>query len=87
MEIIKRHGRKERFDERKLYSSVYMAALIAEYGEKRSEKLASLAVKILKKKVKNKTVTSDFLRKQIIAILNKKDKEVAFLYRTHLDVS
>jgi len=87
MEIIKRHGKKVLFDERKLYASIYAAALTAEYGEKKSEKLASGIVKILKKKVKNKIVTSDFLRKKAIEILNKKDKEVAFLYKTHLDVS
>ncbi len=87
MEIIKRHGKKVRFDERKLYASIYAAALTAEYGEKRSEKFASSVVKTLKKKVKNKTVTSDFLRKHAIEILNKKDKEVAFLYKTHLDLS
>ncbi len=87
MHVVKRHGKKERFDERKLYGSIYSAAMTNGYGEKKSEKLADTICSSIKKKYSKKTVTSSELRKATIAILKKKDKDVAFLYETHLDLS
>ncbi|MBI4158821.1 hypothetical protein HY500_01025 [Candidatus Woesearchaeota archaeon] len=87
MHIIKRHRKKERFDERKLYASIYSAALTASYGEQKAEKLANDICYIIKKEVMKKTTTSDFIRKQVVKLLKKKDKDVAFLYETHLDLS
>jgi len=87
MKIVKRHGKKERFDEKKLYASVYAATLTAGYNEKESEKLAQEIVKSVKTKINKEKVTSALIKKEVIAMLKKKHKGVAFLYETHLDVS
>ena len=87
MEIVKRQGHRERFDERKLYASIYSAALVSGYGEKKSEKLANDVAKLIKRKVMKKEATSDFIKKHVVAILKKKNKDIAFLYDTHLDIS
>ena len=39
--IVKRHGHTEDLDDRKMYASVYSAALIAHYDEHAAEKLAN----------------------------------------------
>ncbi len=57
MFVVKRHGRKERFDERKLYASIYSAALVAGYGELKAEKFADSVCNIIKKRYSKKTVT------------------------------
>ena len=39
--IIKRHGYKQKFDEKKLYASVYSSALNAHHSQEIAEKIAS----------------------------------------------
>ena len=43
--IVKRHGRKEKYDGEKVYASVYAAALNAHYKERRAEQLAARVMK------------------------------------------
>lgn len=87
MFVVKRRGIKQRFDERKLYASIYSAALVAGYGELKAEKFADYICNIIKKRHVKKTITSTELKKQTIKELKKKDKDIAFLYETHLDLS
>ncbi len=87
MNIIKRHGMKEKFDERKLYASIYSAAITSGYPEKKAENLADEVCSKIKKKYGKHVVTSLDLRKAAISILKNKDKDIAFLYETHLDLS
>ena len=87
MHVVKRHGKKEKFDERKLYASIYSAALVAGYGEQKAERLADSICNTIKKRYSKKTITSTELKKQTIKELKKKDKDIAFLYETHLDLS
>lgn len=87
MYIIKRHGKKEKFDERKLYGSVYAAVLNAERSEKKAEMIAEGVCRMIKKKIGMKAITSENIKKEVIKLLKKYDKDVAFLYETHLDLS
>ena len=45
--IVKRHGTKEGYDDRKVYASVYSAALNCHYGEKKAETIAHDMTKII----------------------------------------
>jgi len=83
--IVKRRGHKERFDERKVYGSIYAACASAHYGEMHCEKTAEEVTKKIKKFVKNKKeAKSTDIRKKVGDELKKKDKELAFFYEQHL---
>ena len=83
--IVKRKGRKENFDERKVYGSVYAACASAHYDEAKCEKIADEITKKIKKFIKNKKeIKSTDICKKIEGELKKKDKELAFFYEQHL---
>jgi len=83
--IVKRKGHKERFDERKVYGSVYAACASAHYDEAKCEKIADEITKKIKKFIKNKKeIKSTDICKKIEGELKKKDKELAFFYEQHL---
>lgn len=83
--IVKRKGHKEKFDEKKVYGSVYAACTSAHYDEAECEKTAEEVTKKIKKIVKNKKeVLSSDIRKKIESELRKKDEELAFFYEQHL---
>lgn len=84
--IIKRKGKKEHYDERKVYASCYAAALNCEYGEKEAEKLANeIAKKVTAWIKKKKVVNSSEIREKVISLI--KEKDVALMYKSHLDIS
>ena len=79
--IIKRKGYKERFDERKVYASIYSACASAHYHEDRCEKIAEEITKKVKNFIKNKKeIQSIKISNKIEAELKKKNKELAFFY-------
>jgi transcriptional regulator NrdR family protein len=83
--IVKRRGHKEKFDEKKVYGSVYAACASAHYPEGKCEKIADQITKKVKKFVASKkAVTSEDLRNKIESELKKKDKELCFYYEQHL---
>ncbi len=86
--IVKRKGQSEEFDEKKVYASVYSAARANGLTEKDSEKLAERIAKQIKKWIGNKkSIDSKSIFKQVVTLLKKQNKEAAFLYETHRDVS
>ena len=86
--IVKRKGHTQEFDEKKVYASVYSAAMANGLGEKESEKLAEKITRQIKKWVdKKKSINSKDIFKQVVSLLKKEDKEAAFLYETHRDLS
>ena len=83
--IVKRRGHKERFDEKKVYASVYAACASAHHAELKCEKIAEKVLQTIKKFIKNKkSIQSTEIRKKIENELKKKDKELAFFYEQHL---
>ena len=85
MLIVKRKGHTEKFDERKVYGSVYAACSSAHYGENLCEKNAEEIASKIKKFVKNKKkVDSTQIRKKIEELLKKIDEELGFFYEQHL---
>ena len=86
--IIKRRGRTEHYDERKLYGSVYAAALTALHKESAAERIAAqVCASIATWMPHQKKITSELLRNHVHELLKQIDKETAFLYFTHLDIN
>ena len=87
--IIKRRGHSEPFDEKKIYASAYAACLNAELGEQKCEEVAEKVMKEITKEIKSRhnAVDSSELAELTHKALEKFDKDVAFLYKTHLDLS
>ncbi|MFB6208816.1 MAG: ATP cone domain-containing protein [Candidatus Nanohaloarchaea archaeon] len=88
--IVKSQGEKEEFDEGKLWHSIYYPAREAHYTEEEAVELADDA----KQEVmgwmdehEDDVLTSKELRQKISEILSRKDEDVEFLYRKHLDLN
>ena len=84
--VVKRKGHQEAYDSRKVYASCYAAALNCHYSESKSEKIAAGVAKKITKWIAGKgCVDSSKIKEQVIKVL--KDKDVALMYRSHLDLS
>ncbi len=86
---VKRGGHREKFDDKKLYGSAYAACLNAHLDEKKSEKIAEMVLKEVKAKLAKggQEVSSSHLSILVYEALKKHEKDAAFLYSTHLDLS
>ncbi|MDO8642438.1 MAG: ATP cone domain-containing protein [Candidatus Woesearchaeota archaeon] len=85
--IVKRHGRMEEFDERKVYATCYRACKDASLDDKKAEKICSSVATQLKKWAgTKKCVMSDAIFAQLARALRKHDKNAAFMYETHRDI-
>ena len=83
--IVKRRGHKEKFDEKKVYGSVYAACASAHYSETDCENTSEELTKKVKNFIKNKrSIQSTEIGKKIESELKKKDKELAFFYEHHI---
>ncbi len=86
--IVKRGSHAEGYDERKVYASVYFSCRNAHLQEIKSEriagKVASVITRIAKKE---RVILSDRVHHLIAEELAKHDKDAAFLYQTHRDLS
>ncbi|NUN11711.1 hypothetical protein HUU53_03630, partial [Candidatus Micrarchaeota archaeon] len=72
----------------KAYASVYFAARTTHYSEQKAEDIAKKTLTQLTKHcLKKKTMTSKEIFKFITSELKKHDKEVAYMYATHMDIS
>ena len=86
--IVKRHGSKEEYDEKKVYASSYAAAMNVHLGEKESEDLAEKVTSDLNSWIEGKgEVESKEIFQEVFNALGKHNKDAAFMYQTHLDVS
>ena len=86
--IVKRRGHQEEFDERKVYASCYAACLNTQIEHTKAEKICGKVSKEVKTWARKKKIvdSSDIFRKTIDA-LKKHDKDAAFMYETHRDIS
>ncbi len=83
--VVKRTGIKEKFDEKKVYGSVYAACASAHYDELRCEKVSEEITKKVKGLVKKrKEIKSTEIRRKIVGELKKRDRNLAFFYEQHL---
>jgi len=86
--IVKRHGHVEEFDERKVYASCYAACLSTHMQKEEAESICSKVSRSMKAWVKTKrTVSSTDIFRQVTRELKRYNKDAAFMYETHRDIS
>lgn len=91
--IVKRKGHKEKFDERKLYASAYSACLSAHVDKEEAEATANLVTREVKKWIdgllrnKRREISSGEIFQQAEEELGHLNKDAAFMYKTHRDIS
>ena len=86
--IVKRAGHKEKFDERKLYASVFAACLSSHVKKEEAEAIANLVAREIKKWIgKKKEVDSNDIFKKVAEELAHLNKDASFMYKTHRDIS
>ncbi len=88
LQIVKRRGHTELYDQRKVYGSCYFACRNAHLSGKESEnicgKVSASVTKIISKK---KVMSSSDIFGLLIKELKKHNEDAAFLYETHRDIS
>ena len=86
--IVKRLGKLEKFDERKVYASCYAACLSSHIKHMKAEEICTKVAKQVKNWIKTKkVVTSDQVFKEITKVMRKYDKNAAFMFKTHRDIN
>lgn len=86
--VVKRRGHLEKFDERKIYASAYAACLSAHVPPRDAEVIASKACVAICRWVQIHTmITAHMLYEQLVRELRKHNKNAAFMYETHTDLS
>lgn len=86
--IVKRKGHKEKFDERKAYASVYWACRSSHLHAQECEQIAQKVVSALQKHIhEKKEVDSAQIFEFIGKELQKHNEHVAYMYKTHRDIS
>lgn len=87
-QIVKRKGHVEKFDERKLYASVYAACTTLRLTDEESETIAQMVTDEVKTALKDtKEVSSTALQTMAEESLLKYHPDAAYLYASHKDVS
>jgi transcriptional regulator NrdR family protein len=85
---VKRKGHTEEFDERKVYASCYAACLSSHVPHTDAEKICEKVSKEIKTWAKRKrSVESDEIFSKTITAIKKHNKDAAFMYETHRDIS
>lgn len=86
--IVKRKGHLEEYDEKKVYGSCYAACSAAGLTKKECEVISETVMKGVSKHVtKKKSINSNEIFRLTTKLLKKHNKEIAFLYETHRDIS
>jgi len=86
--IVKRKGHTHEFDERKVYASCYAACLSSHIEHIEVEKICDKVTKEIKTWArKRKKVDSSDIFAKVISAMKKHNKNAAFMYETHRDVS
>lgn len=88
--VCDRQGEKESFSDRKLYASVYHPARECHYSEQEAEELANEVTESVIDWIEDHdddVITTKELREQVIDELNDLNENVAFMYKSHLDIN
>lgn len=86
--IVKRKGHKQEFDEKKVYGSIYAACLSTRINKEEAENIAGLVTKEVTKWIDEKEdISSDGIFKKAGEELQGLNKDAAFMYKTHRDIS
>ena len=85
--IFKRRGKKEKFDDKKLYASVYSACIDCDLSASEAERISEEVTHEVRKFLKGrKTVNSTEIFGFVVQKLARQHEAVAFMYETHREV-
>lgn len=88
LQIVKRKGHTELYDEKKVYGSCFFACRNAHLSVQEAEEICSkITASVTKSVRKRKIVSSNYIFKLLIQELKKHNEDAAFLYETHRDIS
>jgi len=83
-----RTGKCEKYDERKVYGSVYAACYVCHMKDKNCAKIANEVSQHVTKFIrKHKKIHTKHITAHAVKHLKKHSKKAAFMYQTHMDVS
>ncbi len=86
--IVKRKGHKERFDERKIYASVFAACMTLRMSDEEAELIAQMVTHDVGEEYKDvHEVSVHSIHKFVAECLQKYNPDVAYMYKTHRDIS
>ena len=86
--IVKRKGHTEKFDERKLYASVYASCVALRMSDEEAESISHMVTDDVKKAIAKKNeVTAHVIHIEAGDSLRKYHPDAAYLYSTHKDLS
>lgn len=86
--IVKRKEHEEPYDNHKVYASCYAACLNASLSRKEAETICAEVMADLDRWIEGKDmVRSKEIFKEITQSIHRRNKEAAFMYKTHLDIS
>jgi len=85
--IFKRRGKKEKFDEKKLYASVYSACIDCDLSANEAERISEEIIKEVGKFMKGrKKINSTEIFGFVVQKLAREHEAVAFMYETHREL-
>lgn len=88
LQIVKRRGHTEIYDERKVYGSCFFACRNAHLSEKEAEEICKKVSAAVTKWIKTKKMaSSNNIFRMLIRELKKHNEDASFLYETHRDIS
>lgn len=86
--VVKMNRTKELFNPRKIYASIHRSCLSVELSKKDCDKLAKQIYQdVLKMLDKEQCLLSEEISAAVAKAMHKRKKELAFMYRTHRDIS
>ncbi len=85
--VVKRGGHAEKYDEKKIYTTVYASAINAHLNEQRAEEIATkITIAIDELIQKSKRVDSVDIKTEIQNLLIIEDGDVALMYEHHTNI-
>lgn len=85
--VVKRRGKNETFDEKKVYASVFSACKECDLPDSEAEKISNQVAADVNKFVQSKKeVNSTEIFGHIIELLAEHHEAVAFMYQTHREL-
>lgn len=88
MHIVKRKGHREAYDNHKVYASCYAACLNAHLTEVGAEKICNMVMQKVDRWIAQRSkVSSKDISKEIAIALREENRDAAFMYETHRDIS
>ena len=86
--VVKRAGILEPFDERKVYGSVYAACYTVLQNHRACEAVAEKVTKKVVSQLRTKkTISSKDIMKLAAKFLREENRDMAFMYESHMDIS